>query len=150
MEVFSYISAIIVGLLIGLIGGGGSILSVPIIVYLFHYNTSEAATYSLFIVGITSFVGTLFAAKKQSINFNSAFLFGIPSVIGVVITRQFVLPAIPENIIETATFSLSKDHFLLILFSVLMLFSAFKTASTELLSTIQIGPGGIPLLAYVL
>ena len=58
MEILGYIGAIIMGLSLGLIGGGGSILTVPILVYLFVIDPVLATAYSLFIVGLTSLVGS--------------------------------------------------------------------------------------------
>ena len=57
MEIAGYIAAILIGISLGLIGGGGSILTVPVLVYLFHIEPVLATTWSLFIVGVTSLTG---------------------------------------------------------------------------------------------
>ena len=59
METFGYIGAVCIGLILGLTGGGGSILTVPILVYVMLLNPITATAYSLFIVGTTSVFGAL-------------------------------------------------------------------------------------------
>ena len=110
----------------GLIGGGGSILSVPVLVYLFHYDAVTATAYSLFIVGISSFVGSVGFMKNKQVNFNTALLFGLPSILGVLFSRRIVLPHLPHYIINKWGIVLTKETFLLLLFSVLMIISSYK------------------------
>ena len=55
--ILGYVGALFVGVTLGLIGSGGSILSLPIFVYLFGLNPIIASAYSLFTVGLTSLVG---------------------------------------------------------------------------------------------
>lgn len=126
MEILGYLSAIVIGLVLGLIGGGGSILSVPIFVYVFDFDAVTATTLSLFVVGITSSVGTIKFANQKQIDFKTALLFGIPSILGVLFSRRLVLPHLPHYIIHRWGITLTKDMFLLLLFSILMLISAFK------------------------
>lgn len=126
MHIIGYFFAAVIGLIMGLIGGGGSILSVPVFVYLFGLDAVSATTFSLFVVGITSFVGSLGFLKQKLVNFRTAFLFGIPSVLGVLFSRRLVLPHLPHYIIHRWGITLTKDMFLLILFAVLMLISSFK------------------------
>ena len=64
MEILGYLASIFMGLSLGLIGGGGSILTVPILVYLFGTNPITATAYSLFIVGSTALVGGIVYLKK--------------------------------------------------------------------------------------
>lgn len=126
MHLIGYFFAVVIGLIMGLIGGGGSILSVPVFVYLFGLDAVSATTFSLFVVGITSFVGSLGFLKQKLVNFRTAFLFGIPSVFGVLFSRRLVLPHLPHYIINRWGITLTKDMFLLILFAVLMLISSYK------------------------
>ena len=126
MEVIGYISALFVGLVMGLVGGGGSILSVPIFVYLFGFDPVTATTLSLFVVGITSFVGAAGFVKQKLIDFQTAWIFGIPSILGVLFSRRLILPNLPEYIIHRWGMVVSKDLFLLLLFSVLMLVASIK------------------------
>lgn len=126
MQVIGYCFAILIGLVMGLIGGGGSILSVPVFVYLFGLDAVSATTFSLFVVGITSLVGSLGFLKQRLVNFRTALLFGLPSVLGVLFSRRLVLPHLPHYIINRWGITLTKDMFLLILFAILMLISSYK------------------------
>ena len=126
MEIIGYLSAIIIGLVMGLIGGGGSILSVPIFVYIFGFDAVTATALSLFVVGVTSLVGTTGFIRQGLVDFRTAFTFGIPSILGVIFSRRLVLPNLPHYIIHRWGITLTKDMFLLLLFSILMLIAAFK------------------------
>lgn len=127
MEIFiGYFLAIIIGLVMGLIGGGGSILSVPIFVYLFKMDAVTATAFSLFVVGITSSFGSASYIKQGLVDFKIALLFGLPSVLGILFSRRLVLPNLPEYIINDWGISIKKDLFILLLFAVLMLISSFK------------------------
>ncbi len=126
MEIFGYIASILIGVLLGLIGGGGSILTVPVLVYLFGILPVTATAYSLFVVGATSVVGSINYFKKGLVNVKTAIVFGIPSIIAVYLTRKFLLPLIPENIMQLGSFTLSKDIFLMLVFAVLMVFSSYS------------------------
>ncbi len=92
-----YIAALFIGISLGLIGGGGSILTVPVLVYLFGLSPLLAVSYSLFIVGSTSLVGTISSYRKGLVDIPTAFLFGISSVITVFVTRKFIIPHIPRE-----------------------------------------------------
>ena len=83
MEILGYIGAVVMGLSLGLIGGGGSILTVPILVYLFQVDAVLATAYSLFIVGLTSLVGSFSHIKLGNVHWRTAIVFGIPSIISV-------------------------------------------------------------------
>jgi uncharacterized membrane protein YfcA len=121
MEVAGYLAAILVGLSLGLIGGGGSILTVPILVYFFNIDPVIATTYSLFVVGLTSSAGAISHYQKSNINFKVAFIFGIPSLLAVFSMRKWVMPAVPHHLLYIGTFELTKSIFLMFAFSVLML-----------------------------
>lgn len=126
MEVFGYIAAIFIGLVLGLIGGGGSILTVPVLVYLFNVDTTLAITYSFFVVGITSLIGSFSFFKRKLVNSKVVAIFGIPSVLTIFLTRKFILPFIPQKILILGSFELSKDIFLLLLFAVLMIWASWS------------------------
>ena len=64
LQILGYVGALIVGLVLGLLGGGGSILTVPILVYVLGYNPVVATAYSLFVVGSSSLVGTIQKLRK--------------------------------------------------------------------------------------
>lgn len=112
------------GLTLGLIGGGGSILTVPILVYLLQVDPVPATAYSLFIVGLTALVGAATFVKRKEISYLTAVVFSIPAFIAVFITRKFIVPAIPEVLFSFGTFSFTKDLFIMLLFALLMVAAA--------------------------
>src|SRR5688572_1460536 len=112
LEVAGYLSAILIGVSLGLIGGGGSILTVPALVYLMGVSPVEATAYSLFIVGMTSLVGGIQKHLHQLVNMRAAFIFGIPSIVSVYLTRKFLVPALPDNLFTAGSFLVTKDIFI--------------------------------------
>ena len=120
MEIFGYAASLLIGLSLGLIGGGGSILTLPVLVYLFGVSPTLATAYSLFIVGAASLVGAWPKHREGLINYKTAMVFGIPSIAAVFITRKFILPAIPESLFSIGTFPITKDLLLMVLFAILM------------------------------
>ena len=131
MEIIGYIGAVLIGLSLGLIGGGGSILSVPILVYMFSIEPVMATSYSLFIVGITSLVGSISHIKQKTISFKTAVVFGIPSVVTVFLTRKFLIPAIPQEIAKIGSFTLTKSVTLLVLFAAVMILASYFMIKKE-------------------
>jgi len=121
MEIWGYIGAFSVGLILGILGGGGSILTVPVLVYLFATPKVLATSYSLFIVGISSLFGAISYYRKQQLDVKTAFIFAIPSFITIYITRKYLLPAIPEVIYSSPSFELTKDAMIMILLAIVML-----------------------------
>jgi uncharacterized protein len=121
MEIIGYISSIIIGISLGLIGGGGSILTVPVLVYLFGVEPMLATAYSLFIVGTSSFIGAFPKYKQGLISMKTAIVFGIPSIVAVFATRKFIVPAIPDEVFTVGEFVVTKAILMMILFALLML-----------------------------
>ena len=135
IEFIEYFCALLIGIVLGLTGGGGSILTVPVLVYILNFNPIIASSYSLFIVGITSLFGTLINFKKGNVVLKTGLLFVIPSLISVYITRKYILHTIPEIIIQNSYFTITKDLFLMVLFAVVMFFAALsmlKTPTSEI------------------
>ncbi len=126
MLVLGYIASILIGIALGLIGGGGSILTVPVLVYLMHVAPVAATAYSLFIVGVTSLVGSATYFKAGLVNVKTAIVFGIPSIAAVFLTRAFIVPAIPQEIMTVGSFSLTKPILLMLIFAVLMVFASYS------------------------
>lgn len=124
MELAGYIAAILIGISLGLIGGGGSILTVPVFVYLMHVHPVLATTYSLFVVGSCSLVGGARAYVKKLIDFNAVLYFGLSSLLSVFIIRRFVLPLIPDYLFSIGNIAITKGVFLMVLFALLMLAAA--------------------------
>lgn len=121
-----YFAAGLIGVSLGLIGGGGSILTVPVLVYLFHIEPTLATAYSLFIVGTTSLVGGVKSAMNGLVDFRTAIVFAIPSFIAVYLTRRFVVPVIPDEIISLGSFVLTKDIGIMVFFGLIMLGAAIS------------------------
>ena len=121
MIIVGYFLAILVGISLGLIGSGGSILTVPILVYIMGVLPVPATAYSLFIVGFTSLVGGLQAAKNKLVDFKTVLIFGIPSIFAVFLTRAFLIKLIPETIFSIGNFHLTKPIALMVLFAVIMI-----------------------------
>lgn len=121
-----YFFALFIGILLGLMGGGGSILTVPILVYVAGFQSIIATTYSLFIVGITSLIGMITYAKRGLVSFQAALSFALPSFIGAFLTRKFIFPLIPDPFLSFAGFQLSKHKVLMLLFAVLILVAAIS------------------------
>lgn len=126
MEVIGYAASIIMGLSLGLIGGGGSILTVPILVYLFGADPVLSTAYSLFVVGLTSLVGSVSHFKKGNVHFKTAIIFGIPSILSVYAVRKFIVPIIPDSIFSIGSLEITKPLFVMVLFAVLMLLASIS------------------------
>ncbi len=126
MEILGYFFALIIGLIMGIIGGGGSILGVPIFVYLFDMNALTATTLSLFVVGVVSAFGAIGNARHGNVDFKTALVFGIPSVFSIIFVRKIILPHLPDPLFSIGTFPIEKNLFILVLFAALMLISSIK------------------------
>lgn len=138
MEIIGYIASLIIGISLGLIGGGGSILTVPVLVYLFGVEPVLATAYSLFIVGSSSLVGVVPKYKQGMVNLKTAIIFGIPSIAAVFATRKFIVPGIPKEVFNIGDFVVTKSILMMVLFAILMVFASVsmirdkkKTQETE-------------------
>lgn len=126
MEILGYIGAICIGLVLGLTGGGGSILTVPILVYILSINPIIATAYSLFVVGVSSSFGAWRNIQKKQVNFTTSVAFAVSAVIMVFCTRKYIIPAVPEVIFSVENFTLYKETAIMIFFAVLMLVASFS------------------------
>ena len=124
LEIIGYFLALFVGLVLGTLGGGGSILAVPILVVFFQLEPQNATIYSLFIVGVTSLFGAIQHFKSKLINPKNTLLFGIPAVISISLTRLLVVPAIPPHIRLGEHIVFEKNTFIMILFAILMILAS--------------------------
>ena len=131
MDVAGYFVAILIGMSLGLIGGGGSILTVPVLVYLFSLDETLAITYSLFIVGTTSVAGSIAYFRKGWVDIRTAIIFGIPSMIAVFLTRIFILPSIPHELFTFGNFTVTKPILLMLLFAILMVLASYSMIKKE-------------------
>lgn len=122
----TYFLALFIGISMGLTGGGGSILTVPVLVYLAFIEPIIATAYSLFIVGASSLVGAGIYYKKGLVNVRVAIIFAVPAFIAVWLMRKFVIHAIPEQMLQIGSYTLTRDLFLMLFFALIMLLSGFK------------------------
>jgi len=125
-----YAAALLIGILLGLIGGGGSILTVPALVYLFGYSPLLATTDSLFIVGTTSRAGAIASMRRKAVDLRTVAAFGIPSVITVFLIRRLVIPRIPQ-LIRLGPEAVSFATLTMLTFGVLMLLASFSMIRTQ-------------------
>lgn len=125
-EIAGYGAALCIGLSLGLIGGGGSILTVPVLVYLLGVNPVLSTAYSLFVVGTTALAGSFAYMRNGLVDYRTAVVFGIPSIIAVYLTRKLVVPAIPDVLFTIGSLSITKNIFVMLLFAVLMVAASFS------------------------
>jgi uncharacterized protein len=126
MEIIGYIASILIGVSIGLIGAGGSILAVPILVYLFGVAPNLATSYSLFIVGVTALFGAFRHFKLGNLHPKTAFVFAIPSVISLIIFRKYLMILIPDIIIISSDFIMTKSVLIMVVFATLMILASYS------------------------
>lgn len=124
MELLGYALAVLVGISLGLIGSGGSILTVPILVYVMAVEPVLATAYSLFVVGATALVGGIRNATEGKVDFRTAVVFGIPSIATVYLTRAYLIPLIPDALFSVGDFQLTKSVALMVLFAVVMMMAS--------------------------
>ncbi len=148
MEILGYILAIVVGICLGLIGSGGSVLTVPTLVYILDVEPQLATTYSLFVVGVVALTGAAKGIGNGVFNPGLALYFGLPSVLAIFLTRKIFLPTLPDTLFTTNDFSMTKNLFIMLLFAILMLLASI--AMIKKLKTKQPKPAKINLLKIVL
>jgi uncharacterized protein len=124
MEIFGYLLAVLIGILLSVLGGGGSIMTVPVLVYIFLFPPQIATAYSLLIVGVISAIASISYFAKGQVSPKTALFFSFPSFVMVYLTRKFLMPIIPETIATFGNFRLEKSHFIMITFAILMLIAS--------------------------
>jgi uncharacterized membrane protein YfcA len=124
VEILGYAGALLIGLVLGLIGGGGSILTVPILVYALSLNPVIGTAYSLFIVGATSLVGAVKNLIKGMVDIKTAIIFAIPAFIAVYLTRAFLIPAIPDELFQIGDFLVTRNLAIMLFFALIMLLAS--------------------------
>ena len=125
VHILGYICAVVIGIAMGLIGGGGTILTVPVLVYIFGVDTRMASGYSMFIVGVSSLVGSITYLKNKLVDMRITAMFGIPALIMVFVSRLVILKALPETLISSGGYTLTKDTALMVLFALLMVTASY-------------------------
>lgn len=126
MEILGFILAILIGLSLGMIGGGGSILTVPVLVYVMQLNPVNSTAYSLFVVGATSLVGAFTYLKAKKLCYRAAIVFSIPSFIAVFLTRSYLMPIIPNEVFSIGEHVVTKQLLIMLVFAALMIVSSYS------------------------
>lgn len=137
-EFETYSASAAIGLCLGLIGAGGSILTIPVLVYVLKTNPVAATVYSMFIVGTCSLVGSILSFTKKLIDVNAAIFFGIPSVAGVFVARKLIIPILPAQLFSVGSLLVSKDAFIMICLALIMFFVSAKMLSRNA-KTVRVG-----------
>jgi len=119
-----YFGALFLGALLGSVGGGGAILSVPIFVYAFGVPTTQATQYSLWVVALGALVGLIPYVRSGWVRVRLAWMLGVPSFFGVLIGRRMLVPRLPDQMVLPVFGGVSRDEFLMGLFTALMFFAA--------------------------
>jgi len=131
IQIFGYSASIIIGVSLGLIGGGGSILTLPVLVYLLGFSPVLSTAYSLFIVGTTSLVGSVNYMRKGLVNYRAALIFAVPSFISVFLTRKYLVPAIPDSLFTVADFEVTKNIGIMLFFALVMLAASYSMITNK-------------------
>ncbi|TDN87920.1 hypothetical protein DET49_11050 [Salegentibacter sp. 24] len=126
LDLLGYFGALIIGVVLGLIGGGGSILTVPVLVYLLAINPVTATAYSLFVVGASALVGAAKNMQKKLVDFRTAIVFSIPAFIAVYATRKWMVPAIPESLFNIGNFEITKNIGIMLFFAIIMILASIS------------------------
>lgn len=153
MEVAAgYIGAFIIGLILGLMGGGGSILTVPLLVYVMAINPVTATAYSLFIVGTTSAFGSFQNYLKDNLSVKTGLMVALPSLVTVYLTRLYIVPAIPKVVFSTPTLEITKEIFIMLLFAIIMLVASLSMLRKKSgdLNKMNNDPGYFYILPFII
>ena len=130
-SILGFIGALLIGIVLGLIGGGGSILTVPVLVYLLSINPVTATAYSLFVVGVSALVGAVGNMQKGLVDFKTAIVFAIPAFIAVYSTRKFIVPAIPDELFQVGDFMVTKNIGIMVFFAIIMVVAAISMMKSK-------------------
>ena len=112
--ILGYAAMLLVGLTLGLLGGGGSILTVPILVYIFKINPAQATGYSLKYL------------QHGQLNIKRGLVFALPGLIGIWLSRAVIVPNLPESLATVYSFEITKDFLIMFVFAVLMITASYS------------------------
>lgn len=148
-QVLGFLSAFFIGLILGVLGGGGSILTVPVMVYIFSLNPITASAYSLFVVGVSGLGGVIRNLNRNLIDYKVGIVYAIPSFIAVYITRKFLIPELPELLFSIGKYQVSRDLGLMMFFAIIMLYIALTMIKqkTKIIYKSHVRSHNIPILA---
>ncbi len=140
MLIIGYILGMFVGVVLGLFGAGGAIISFPILVYFMGIVPQQASVYSLLIVGVAALSGVLKYLKDKEVDFKTALIFTPPVLLAFYITKQIIIPSIPEQIFNVGNFIYTRDRLLMTIFVITLSCTIYKmisSAKTDNSSTVQ-------------
>ncbi len=146
MEILTYLAAVLIGVVLGLLGGGGSILTVPVLVYFLSIPAYEATAYSLFVVGVTSFAGSITYFRKKLVDLKTALVLSLPSFMGVLLSRKIIMPNLPDVLLNTGNILITKNLAIMILFSFLMILASVSMIKKNKDMNTEISSGRFSLL----
>ncbi|GAB4030082.1 sulfite exporter TauE/SafE family protein [Spirosoma gilvum] len=126
MHIVGFLCSILIGLSLGLMGGGGSMLTIPVLVYLLGVNPLVSTSYSLFVVGTTSLVGAVNYVRKRQVNYRAALLFAIPSFVAIFFTRRYLIPIIPDPLFNHTPYQINKTLAFMLFFAGVMLIASLS------------------------
>lgn len=120
--------SLLIGVVLGLVGGGGSILTVPLVHYFFGESMLLATTYSLFVVAVASVLGVIqrINSGTNTIDFRKGIIFAIPSMTVAFVIRGFLMPILPSEF-NLMNWTFSRDQLIVALLIVVMLYTAINT-----------------------
>ena len=142
IEILGYIGAVAIGISLGLIGGGGSILTVPVLVYFLSVSPVLATAYSLFIVGFSSLIGGIKYARQGLVNFKTGIVFAAPAFLSVYFTRRYLMPWLPDVWFSSEIFTLTKNTGILLLFAILMVAASVSMIKKSKTEEVDVKAGG--------
>ncbi|WP_019986611.1 sulfite exporter TauE/SafE family protein [Rudanella lutea] len=126
LQLAGFSASLLIGVSLGLIGGGGSILTLPVLVYLLGINPVISTAYSLFIVGVTSLVGSVNFMRKKLVDYKAGIIFAIPSFTAVFLTRKYIVPAIPDVLFTLGDLTVTKNIGIMVFFALVMLAASYS------------------------
>tara|TARA_B110000285_G_scaffold102568_1_gene116724 strand:- start:4860 stop:5645 length:786 start_codon:yes stop_codon:yes gene_type:complete len=130
LYIIGLIISVLIGIVLGLVGGGGSILTVPLVNVFFGTSMMLATTYSLFIVTAASGVGVVRNIKTGNIDFKQGLIFVFPSMLVAFFIRKSIMPNFPGNLM-VGDLALSLDTAISILLILVILFVAIKSFTSK-------------------
>jgi len=148
-DVEAYTASVIIGLCLGLLGAGGSVLTIPVLVYILKTNPVASTVYSMFIVGVCSLTGTIIAFAKKLVDIKAAILFGLPSVAGVFIARKIIFPKIPEKLFTIGSIVITKDILIMVALAIIMFIVSVKMLKKENVTTEASGSGQVKTIFFL-
>lgn len=139
MEIIGYSILVLSGITLALIGGGGSLLSTPVLIYFFKMNALQATTYSLFVVAVGSAYGTFSSIKNKFIDIPLAIEFALPCFVSIFLVRSYGVVNIPQ-VFDAFFLKWTRDIAIMLPFGVVMVTSALKGIRKKRIEEISVGP----------